>query len=209
MNENSPDTDIAGVLPFATRRKEQQILNSQLNKPIVIFAVTLLASHLLWKYSVVADGTDFVVTLFGADISAPFNVMSQHISVAVHRLLSFVGIDNTLTGTTICHANSNCCRIVWGCTGIKQSFIFTMVILTAPRPHRHKLWFIPLGLLVVYVFNILRISLLTWLVRDYPMQFDLWHNHITKYIFYGIIFLMWVVWNDFLVPRFAENAQKQ
>jgi exosortase/archaeosortase family protein len=69
---------------------------------------------------------------------------------------------------------------------------------------KHRLWFIPLGLFCIYLINVSRLLLLTYIVRDNPESFDFWHGGVTKYAFYGIIFLIWVLWNDYLLPRISH-----
>lgn len=176
---------------------------------VIVFVITLLASHFAWKYSVIGDDGGAVVTLFGADISAPFDFLTHHISVVVQSILGACGVDTVLQDTTICHPNNHCTTIIWGCSGVKQGFILTMTMLTARRPHIHKLWYTAIGLVVVYLFNIARVTFLTWIVRDYPARFDLWHEHITKYLFYAIIFAIWVAWDDVVAPRLSKKGGKQ
>ena len=85
--------------------------------------------------------------------------------------------------------------IVWSCSGFKQAYIFFTVIAFYAGKHIHKLWYIPLGLVVVYVFNVFRIALITYLLRDNLGWFDVLHEG-SKYVFYAIIFLIWVIWAE-------------
>ena len=38
-------------------------------------------------------------------------------------------------------------------------------------------------------------------LSEYPDQFELWHEHILKYAFYGLIFLIWALWNEKFVEK--------
>jgi len=42
---------------------------------VIYFVVILLASHFFWKFTVLGDESDTLVTFFGLDISAPFNYL--------------------------------------------------------------------------------------------------------------------------------------
>ena len=87
-------------------------------------------------------------------------------------------------------------RIVWGCTGLKQSFIWIVIMLIARGQRKHKLWFIPLGLVCAYLFNILRITLIAIAIEQHPDWFHLLHDYIFKYLFYGMLFCLWVWWTN-------------
>ena len=174
---------------------------------IVLFLIVMFASNFFWKLTVSGDENGLEASFLGIDLSAIFAGMCYHLSWVVHKIYGLLGVQTTLVETTIHHHNGVALCIVWGCNGIKQSFIFTMIMLFARGPMKHKLWFIPLGLLCVYLINISRLLFLAYIVRDYPNSFEFWHSGVTKYLFYGLIFLMWVFWNDYLVPRFSKCAK--
>ena len=108
--------------------------------------------------------------------------LKSSLNRSVHKIYDLLGVQTTLVETTIHHHNGGALCIVWGCNGIKQSFIFTMIMLFARGPMKHKLWFIPLGLLCVYLINISRLLFLAYIVRDYPNSFEFWHSGVTKYV---------------------------
>jgi exosortase family protein XrtF len=87
-------------------------------------------------------------------------------------------------------------RIVWGCSGIKQMFIFAVIMLSSYGSWKHKAWFIPAGLFACLAINIVRIAVLSLISYAYPNQLDLFHSYIFKYAYYGVIFLIWLVWNE-------------
>lgn len=171
---------------------------------VLRFAVVLLAAHFLWKFTVVGDECGNEVTFFGCDISAPFAWLSVHIANVVYVVLRWFGYDLQLTDTMLRFANGHSVCIVWACSGLKQMFIFACILLTARGPWRHKLWFVPMGLVVCHLVNVARITLLTAVVCHRPEWFYVLHEYVSKYIFYAIVFLLWVWWEK----RFAE-AQKQ
>ncbi len=175
-------------------------------KGVIYFVVILLASHFFWKFLVIGDESSDVVHFLGMNISYPFAVMSQHIAELTHKVLNFIGYDTSLlSGNVICHNESQLSiRVIWACSGIKQAYIFFCIIAFYKGPWKHKLWYIPLGLIVVYLFNNFRIIFITAIFNKYPEQFELWHEHILKYTFYVLIFLMWVLWNE----KFASKKRE-
>ena len=164
--------------------------------------IILFVSHFFWKFTVLGDETDTTVTFFGMDISAPFIWMSRHIAQIITTVLNFLGFDVTLNSQNVIrHASGQAIRVVWACAGIKQAYIFLCIILFYRGPWLKKLWYIPLGLLVVYLFNIFRIAFITGFIEFYPNSFGFLHEHLFKYLFYGIIFLMWVLWEEKIVLK--------
>jgi exosortase/archaeosortase family protein len=108
--------------------------------------------------------------------------------------------------------------IIWGCTGLKQSFIFMCLILTV-LPYKtlnhkseiinslwlHKLWFIPLGWLCCYAFNIARIAAITLLIEFHPDWFSFLHDYLFKYLFYAMLFGLWVIFVEKIRPRVLSH----
>lgn len=166
---------------------------------ILLFLFVMFASNIVWKLTVSADETSLEAHFLSFDFSFFSSYLCHHLADVVHRILAFLDIPTHLSNTSIFHFNGEGVRIVWGCSGVKQSFIFIMILLFSRGPIFHKFWFIPLGLVCVYFINVVRLTFLAYIVRDYPDAFEFWHSGVTKYLFYGLIFLMWVVWNDFLV----------
>lgn len=174
---------------------------------IVLFLIVMFASNFFWKLTVNGDENGLEASFLCFDLSVVFANLCHHLAEVVHLGLNRLGITTYLYDTTVYHPNGEGVRIVWGCNGVKQSFIFTMIMLFARGPLKHKLWFIPLGLFCVYLINVSRLLLLTYIVRDNPDAFDFWHSGVTKYGFYGLIFLIWVLWNDYLVPRLSDTKK--
>jgi exosortase/archaeosortase family protein len=166
---------------------------------IILFVVALLAANFFWKFTVLGDEGTSQVTWFGIDITAPFDWMATHIAHAVFWLIQLT--NDTVTffePNTIHFATGTGTRIVWSCTGLKQAFIWIIIMLAARGSWKHKLWFIPLGLACAYLFNILRITLIAMAIEHHPEWFDMLHDYIFKYLFYGMLFLLWLWWTNTL-----------
>lgn len=166
-------------------------------KDVLLFMTALLCAHFFWKFTVDAEELDRNIYWFGLDISLPFNLLSEHIARTVAWLIG-------LTRDTIHYIpperlrfdTGNGSIIVWGCTGLKQSFIWLIIMLFARGSWKRKLWFVPLGWLCIYVFNIIRITLVTMAVEFHPEWFELLHSYLFKYLFYFMLFMLWVGWTE-------------
>lgn len=106
---------------------------------VIGFVVILMASNLIWKYNVLGDETDTLVTLFGMDISAPFVYMARHVAELCTWLLHSTGHNVTLdTSNILRHDNNVSVQIIWGCTGLKQAYIFICIIAFSRGPWAKK-----------------------------------------------------------------------
>lgn len=178
---------------------------------IILFVVALLAANYFWKFTVLGDEGGDQVTWFGMDISRPFDFMAEHISRVVYWLISLTNEHvHYYQPNLISFDTGNGTRIVWGCTGIKQSFIWIVIMLVARGEWKKKLWFIPLGLLCAYLFNILRITLIAMALEHHPESFELLHTYLFKYLFYGMFFILWLWWTHRLSgaeKRVSDNGE--
>lgn len=161
---------------------------------VIIFMVTLFVANYFWKFTMQGDENGDMVTWLGLDVTAPFEFMSCHIASAVYWLVSLFRDTVFMVGDhTIRFETGSGSTIIWGCSGLKQMFIWMCLILTVRGGWIHKLWYIPMGWVCCHAFNILRIFLITLFVEFHPDWFHVLHDYIFKYMFYAMLFGLWVL----------------
>jgi len=164
---------------------------------IIYFIIILLVSNMIWKLTVVGDESDTVVSFLSLDISAPFNWISIHIASLTYKIVTLFGFHvNIEQETIIRHLNNNAVKITWACSGLKQTYIMICIIAFYKGSFQKKLYYIPVTILIVYLFNIFRIVVLTIIVKNHPEWFDFLHKQLLKYLFYLVIFGLWVLWEE-------------
>lgn len=177
---------------------------------VFLFLVVLFVCHFFWKYSISFNEDLRIIDLmwFGViDISAPFSFVTQKTAEVVYAIFQFLGVEVSMNmPQQFLFPNGNKVTIVWACNGLKQMFLFACIILFARGSWTQKLWFIPLGVFICFLFNIVRLLFLIWLVKDYRHMFDFYHEYVTKYLFYAVMFLLWVWWNERL--KFSAPTKK-
>ncbi len=107
----------------------------------------------------------------------------------VENLLHYPAVDNTLY-----FARNSYVAVEGACSGLKQFYEWTVLMILFPGPWRKKLWYIPLGLIVIHINNIIRIVILSVVVIHWPQHWDFIHMWILRPFFYVVIFALWVVW---------------
>ncbi|MCQ2334266.1 MAG: serine hydrolase [Paludibacteraceae bacterium] len=178
---------------------------------ILLFAVCMMAANYFWKLTIVSDeiirdGNAGMVLFLGMNLSPLFNVVAEHTASLVSALLQWTRHDvHYLPPYTIRFDAGFTMNIVWGCTALKQSFIWLVIMLFARGVQWRKLWFIPLGWLVIYLFNDLRIYCIGQFCSAHPDMFSFWHDYFFKYLFYFIIFMLWVWWNEKLGKKHSAT----
>ena len=91
------------------------------------------------------------------------------------------------------------------CACLKQWMHWIFLMMLFPGPWKHKLWYIPAGLVVIEWTNVVRICGILLMQMQWPNihirlmgsdinTFHLAHDYVFKFFFYLVIFLMWVLW---------------
>lgn len=164
---------------------------------VVLFAVCLFGANILWKLCVHGDESFGHVSVLGINATGMFDAVAHYVA---GRCAWFIGLFRPTVvfsqPDVIGFESGFASRIVWACTAIKQSFIWLIIMLFARGVQKRKLWFIPLGWLMIHIFNVIRISLINMLCEFHPAMFTFWHLYFFKYAFYFMMFLMWVAWNE-------------
>ncbi len=70
------------------------------------------------------------------------------------------------------------------------------LLLTTHGGWKHKTWFIPLGWLCIYLFNIARIAAIAMLIEAHPTWFEILHTYVFKYLFYIMLFALWLLFTE-------------
>lgn len=98
---------------------------------------------------------------------------------------------------------------VWigsACNGITLIFLFAVFVVAYPGKLITKLWFIPTGVLLIFIINIIRIIALTLIANSYPQHLDFNHTYTFTFIAYSVVFGLWMLWvNKFSSMNHEKN----
>lgn len=129
-------------------------------------------------------------------------------------LLSLFGLETVIEGKVIRAVTKGGVYLDRGCLGRNLMLLYAGFLLVFPGKITSKLWFIPMGLVIIYILNTIRISALVYIDLYYPQYLDVNHDFIFKYTTYFFIFLLWVIWirkysavrnKSFSTPRTTSN----
>jgi exosortase family protein XrtF len=91
------------------------------------------------------------------------------------------------------------------CNGITLFALFTSFIIAFPGQWKHKLWFIPAGILFIHFMNVIRITALCVIVLYRPDWLMFNHTYLFQILMYLFIFGLWWIW----ISRFSKKTEAQ
>jgi exosortase family protein XrtF len=166
--------------------------------PLIRFAILAAGFYLLWflgyEHYLAADGR--------LDAALTHNLAS--VSVAGLRLLGYDATVSAGVQPLISLAGQPVVFIWHPCNGLVLYALFSGFIMAFPGPALRKLWFVPLGLLLIYSLNVLRVMALSFnKYYDYQSA-DFNHHYTFTAVVYAGIFALWMWW----ATRGATNGRR-
>ncbi len=99
-----------------------------------------------------------------------------------------------------------------GCMGRNVLLGFTALIVVFPGKWFHKLWYIPMGIVILTFVNMLRISGLAVTAYCCPEYSDINHYFVFKVAAFIIIFVLWLIWfnkfSPFIRPKLKQGQKE-
>jgi exosortase family protein XrtF len=92
-----------------------------------------------------------------------------------------------------------------GCNGINTMVIFAAFIFGFGPWNKKMLWFVPAGLLIIHVANLMRVGLLFFVAEYQPDFMYFVHKYLFTGFLYLIIFCLWIWWIK-LISKRARRA---
>jgi exosortase family protein XrtF len=80
------------------------------------------------------------------------------------------------------------------CDGIILFALFTVFVLSFPGPWKHRLWFIPTGLVIIHLLNACRVAALAIIVYWNEDWLSFNHDYTFTIIVYAIVLALWWWW---------------
>ena len=180
---------------FITKHKLRPIVD------VLIFSIIIVFFHKFWW--------DWGFKAFLINYLS-FTELEQFMAVQVFIPSSWIvehiiGYDIRTLNTTMYFPNNNWLEVNGSCSGLKQFYQWIILMVLFPGPWKQKLWYIPMGIVVIHLINIMRIVILAIIMEVAPDYWHISHDWILRPFFYVVIFVMWVIW----VEKFAHPKTKK
>lgn len=82
------------------------------------------------------------------------------------------------------------------CNGITLFALFVGFVIAYPGKIKNKLWFIPLGMLLIHIINVIRIVSLCLIVYYSPESLSFNHTYTFTILVYAFVFWLWLLWSN-------------
>jgi len=180
-------------------------------KDVVIFMAILLVFHVLWKIFIsdlfsVQFIYDSAAWLAGKVFMASAWVLDAlNVNITAFDELSIQG--RIRQNVIFCPENNGFVYVNRSCSGLKQFYQWFFLMILYPGPWKQKLWFIPLGLVIIHIVNIFRIVGMTFVTISIPQHWDNIHDYVARPFFYVVMFLLWVWWNEKFYLKSKQQKQ--
>ncbi len=154
---------------------------------LAVFLVLYLGLNVLYgvwisSYGSSADDATWIVT---RQTSALLNVLGQETTVAANPITPSVAIQVGLRTAL---------NVYEGCNGLNVMIVFISFIIAFGGSKKQLAWFIPAGIILIYIINLARVTALFYVAEYWRSYF----YYIHKYAFTGIIYLfvlgLWWLW---------------
>ena len=115
-------------------------------------------------------------------------------SVGLLQLLGFDASISPTTSTLVLISNIPTVIIGTPCNGLVLYALFGGFVLAFPGPWQRKLWFIPAGMALIWVLNVVRVAALAINHHYAHASVDFNHHYTFTFIVYACIFGLWMLW---------------
>ncbi len=162
-------------------------------KDVMIFIVITLLVHFIYRF--------WANTLHYWPVQNAMNRAHDAMAWIVFNQSAWIidhilNIPFTVTDKTFLFENNGFITINQSCSGLKPMLQYIILMLLFPGPWKHKAWFIPMGITIVHLTNLFRISGLAVVTITIPEYWDFAHDNVFRPFFYVVIFLLWVWWAE-------------
>ncbi len=194
-------------MPYIWRVEFGDFRNMPLKKNFISFLLLLLSVYAIW----------FVAYEFYLKPSGKLDhLLTEYVTIGICFLLDIGGYTSYYTialkpGETYIFISTQilpAVRIGASCNGLELLALFSIFILCYPGNFLLKIPFISIGILILHFLNILRNYWLTLMsLHHYPYA-DIFHRYLFIFMVYGCIFLLWMVWTNYL-STLNNHGKKQ
>lgn len=173
-------------------------------REVLIFCIITIVVHYLYRFWAIQLHYKPIESM----ILAVQGFLAEHVVTSSTWFLQDVlNIKVSVLNDKIYLSNGGWVGVGVGCSAFKPMLQFVILMVLFPGPWEKKLWFIPLGIIVIHLVNNFRIISLSLITYNNCTQrfWDISHDYILRPLFYAVIFTLWVIWVEILVKKRQKN----
>lgn len=171
-------------------------------KPFLFFLTKFFLSYLALTLAY-----HFYLSSFGTHL---VDGITKLVGQNTQQLLRLFAVDlelqekNQDLSLYLIHKNQVFARLKEGCNAMSIIILFMAFVFSFTGTFSKTVLFVVLGVISIYIFNIIRISVLFFLMFTFPAYVNFLHQIVFPLVLYGFVFVLWVFW----VTKFSIYAKK-
>jgi exosortase/archaeosortase family protein len=172
-------------------------------KDIIVFVILTVAIHFLWNL------WDYKYKFFPiqGQVTALMDWFAKEVLYQSTWILNaLMNYQITIEGNIMRFPSGYDVAIDRSCGGMKHIMQFMLLLLLLRGSWLKKLWFIPLGILIVHFTNVLRIFIVGVLSMNQPEWMRFAHDEILRWMFYLLLCCLWLIWVKIVSPLKTEQS---
>lgn len=173
-------------------------------KPSIFFLLRFLGAYiignLLYGFWVVSYG----------NLADPITVMVANHSAYLLQLINIPAIIKPSLlepNVSMLIENRVVVNVYEGCNAINVSILFIAFIMAYKGKLSKVISFLVVGLALIYVFNLFRVSGLFLVAKYFPDHLYLMHKFIFTGVIYAFVFFLWFVWVQMLASSESKSSK--
>jgi exosortase family protein XrtF len=95
---------------------------------------------------------------------------------------------------SIVHEGKSIVSVYEGCNGVNVMIIFLVFLISFGPWSKKMYWFVPLGLVIIHLVNLLRIGLLFFVSIQFPRHLYFMHKYFFTAFIYRVVLVLWFWW---------------
>jgi len=118
-----------------------------------------------------------------------------NIASTSNTILNYIGIKTIIIdGDTIFLPSNVALKIILECTGLYEIIILSSIILAYPTGIKNKIFGIILGIIIIYVLNMIRLVSISYILVYYTDKFDFIDRYLWQVSLVIFISLTYIIW---------------
>ncbi|MCX6250405.1 MAG: exosortase/archaeosortase family protein [Bacteroidetes bacterium] len=188
MDRNYLSTKYPQITSFLIDRKWRQV------RGVALFCLITILIHVFWRFW--ANRLNYFPL---GDIMEKANeVVAQWIfAQSLWIITNILHINVKIAPGSVLWLDNHCGIVINpSCSGLKPIIQFIILMLLFPGSWKRKLWYIPLGIALIYLTNLVRVSSMAITGALIPDILKFTHDYILRPMFYVVIFGLWWFWQE-------------
>jgi exosortase family protein XrtF len=175
-----------------------------MQKKLIIFVSKFVGIYLL---------SNLLYLLWINYLDNHIDVISEWVALVSQKVIFMIGYDVTLVYSDLhprilfYYNNVNYITVSEGCNGVSVMITFLASILSFKGAIKLKILFLSIGLLGVFLLNVMRVSSLFYVALNHRQWFSFLHEYAFTALIYTLVFLLFIFWvNKHGASNFKEDA---